>query len=108
MNNPMLNRAAAKRRVAIAMITAIAVHLSAVAIASFRHQPAAPIVAPPPVVVATDDGDNPPPPPEIPVGPEAQKQPAEFVETSPRAAAQACADSAAQRPRQREFPRRQF
>lgn len=85
MNNPMLNQAAAKRRVAIAMITAIAVHLSAVAIASFRHQSAAPTVAPPPVVVATDDGDNPPPPPEIPVAPEAQKQPAEFVETSPPA-----------------------
>lgn len=87
MNNPMLNRAAGKRRVAIAMITAIAVHFSAVAIASFKHQPAAPIVAPPPVVVEIDDSVavNLPPPPKNPIAPEAQKQPAEFVETSPPA-----------------------
>jgi hypothetical protein len=41
MNNPILNRPAAKRRVAVAMITAIAIHLSAVGIASFRHEPGA-------------------------------------------------------------------
>ncbi|MGH8100437.1 MAG: energy transducer TonB [Chthoniobacterales bacterium] len=82
MNNRILNRVAAKRRIAIAMITAVAIHLSAVAIASFRHERAAPITDPSSVVIGIDDPDRDnPPPPEIPVAPETQKQPTEFAET---------------------------
>ena len=83
MSNPILNRFVGKRRIGIAMITAVAIHLSAVAIASFRHEPATSISPYPPTVIGIDDPDrdDPPPPPDIPVTLETQKRAAEFAET---------------------------
>lgn len=83
MSNSILNRPARKQGIGIAMITALAIHLSAVAIASFRHEPATLMKRPQPVVIGIDDPDldNLPPPAESPVAPETRKQPAEFGET---------------------------
>jgi protein TonB len=81
MNKPILNRAAPKREIVFAMIIAIAVHLSAVVIASSKHEAATPVVAEPPPVIAIDDGDEAPTQPtELPAIPIESIPPTEFTE----------------------------
>jgi protein TonB len=82
MNKPIPTRAAPKRAVVFAMIMAVAIHLSAVVIASSKHEAAdTPVMPDPPPVIAIDDRDDvPTPPTEIPAGPAETSSPTEFTE----------------------------
>jgi hypothetical protein len=81
MNNPILNRSAPKRGIVVAMMIAIAIHWSGVAIASLGRKRAVGLIVEPSSVIGIDDRDEPSPPPEIPLAPQAQHAATEFRET---------------------------
>ena len=81
MNKAILNRAAPKRGVVFAIVIAVAIHLSAVIIASSKPGAAKPVMAEPPPVIAIDDGDEAPTQPmELPAMPIASTPPTAFTE----------------------------